>query len=243
MQYSLIKLRGWSIHAITASGALVTLFAFYAIAQQELKLALLLMLLTIIIDAIDGPLARLWKVKHVVPNFDGALLDYIVDFSSWVLVPAFYLLCTHHLIPSPLNVMVSCMIVIASCYQFCCTDLKSTSSNFKRWPSAWSLLIILLALWDMPALYNFLIITACCILSFVPTYYSHPFQKNIFDKEWFLAPVMNGILIFSGIVFLISVLLGVLLYPTKFMALAVFQIAILITYTIFCLYGTYKNWN
>src|SRR2546425_752365 len=71
---------GWSIHAFTASGAFVGLMALVAIYQQELLSAFWLMGTAILIDAVDGMLARVVKIKLAVPQIDGALLDNIVDF-------------------------------------------------------------------------------------------------------------------------------------------------------------------
>jgi phosphatidylcholine synthase len=242
MPYSFLKLRGWTIHAITASGALVTLYGFYAVAQQQIRLALLLMLLTIVIDAVDGPLARFWKVKHVVPNFDGARLDYIVDFSSWVVLPAFFLLCNDILMPEPWSTIASALIVISSCYQFCCTDLKSTSSNFKRFPSAWSLIIILFVMWQFSPVVSFSLILLGVICSFVPTYYSHPFQRNEFHNKTFNI-IGNALLVILGILLLASIFVQVVYFPTYLSLISWFQQVIVIIYFLYCAYGTYKNWS
>lgn len=241
MTESFFRLRARFVHFITASGALVSLFGYYAVSDQNIKLALILMFLTIVIDAIDGPLARFWRVKHFTPNYDGARLDYIVDFSSWVLLPAFFVLSTTTILPEPWNLYASCMIVLSSCFQFCCNDLKSTSSNFKRWPSAWSLLIVLLAIWDFSAYFNFFIILICSIFSFIPTYYPHPFQKNQISHNPLLQFGGTILLVFLSALFMLSVTLDIVSYPEKDEKSAIFQLALLFAYIIFSLYGTWKN--
>jgi len=243
MSESFFKFRAWLIHLTTACGALVALFGYYAISQQNLKLALMLMLLTIIIDAIDGPLARFWKVKHYAPNYDGARLDYIVDFSTWVLLPAFYILNTQILMPAPWSIIASCMIVLSSCYQFCCIDLKAAESNFKRWPSAWSLMIILMAVWQSSAIFNFIIILACCFFSFIPTSYFHPFQKNQFSNNPSRAAFLNFLVGFMAALFLISMIVSIMLYPIANQLMILIQQGVLVFYVICSLYNTYREFN
>ena len=88
----------WSVHLLTSSGALLALWGLHAISIRNFSLTLKILIITIIIDAIDGPLARYFKVKENTPSFDGTLLDYIVDFTTWVILPAFCLLQSKHLL-------------------------------------------------------------------------------------------------------------------------------------------------
>ena len=125
---SAIIYAGWMVHLLTASGALLGLWALHAIAQGEIRLALILLAVSIIIDAIDGPLARLANVQKNLPHFDGALLDYIIDFFTWVIVPAFLLMQTD-LFSSLENKFIACAIVMSTCYQFCCKDIKSEQNH------------------------------------------------------------------------------------------------------------------
>lgn len=237
----LLKLRAWFIHFTTACGAIVTTFGYYAIAKQQLRLALILMLLTIIIDAIDGPLARIWKVKYYTPHYNGELLDYIVDFSSWVLLPAFYILSSDTFLPYPWNIIASCMIILSSCYQFCCMDLKSTTSNFKRWPSAWSLMIILLVVWQVSPMINFIVISICSFLSFIPISYPHPFQKRNLEKVQFFEKFVILVSGWLGVLFLILMCITVFLYPLADPLLNFMQQAILVGYAVLIVYWGYKN--
>src|SRR5205823_5268297 len=86
------RIIGWLIHAFTASGACVALFSLYAIYKNDPLLALWLMSAAIMIDAVDGMFARLFKIKEAVPEIDGALLDNIVDFVNYTIVPCFFLM-------------------------------------------------------------------------------------------------------------------------------------------------------
>src|SRR5690348_14709532 len=83
---------GWLVHAFTASGAFVGLLALLAIHDNQLLKSFWFMIAAVVIDAVDGLFARLIKVKVVVPEIDGALLDNIVDFFNYTMVPAFFVL-------------------------------------------------------------------------------------------------------------------------------------------------------
>lgn len=237
-----LKFRAWTIHAITASGALVVLLGYYAISQGFLKLGVFCMLLTIVIDSIDGPLARYWQVTNVVPNFDGARLDYIIDFSSWVLLPAFYIMSTQEILSTPWNFIAAFMLTLSSSYQFCCIDLKSTATAFKRWPSPWSMMLMLMLIWQMPQWFNFILISACVFFSFVPLYYAHPFRRSKLSNPT-IEKIATAILTTLTIVFLGSILVGIIYYPTYIQSIAYFQQLVLIGYCLFCLYGSYKHWS
>ena len=82
------RIRSWSIHLFTASGAVLGFFALISIATGNLGNATLLMLASLFIDAIDGTLARAAKVSEHVPQIDGRRLDDIVDYFNFAIVPA-----------------------------------------------------------------------------------------------------------------------------------------------------------
>jgi len=134
---------GWSIHAFTASGACVGLLALLAIYHNNLLLALWLMGAAIFIDAIDGMFARRVNIKEVVPQIDGALLDNIVDFFNYTLVPCFFLLVTP-LLPDYWRVFCVMMITFSSAYQFTQVDAKTSDHFFKGFPSYWNIAVFYL---------------------------------------------------------------------------------------------------
>src|SRR5512134_2678184 len=81
----------WAVHLLTASGAAVGLAALLATAEGEPRAALLWMLVALVIDSVDGTLARRAEVERVVPRIDGRRLDDIVDYLNYVIVPVFFL--------------------------------------------------------------------------------------------------------------------------------------------------------
>lgn len=170
------KIISWLIHSITISGAVFGLWALYAIHEGQFNKAITLIVVTILIDAIDGPLARRFAIKQHTPGFDGALLDNIIDYITWAVAPAFLLLC-YPLFSPTINTACSIGIVVASAYQFCCTDAKEAGFYFKRFPSLWSIVIPLGYFTQWPynlKLYLFATLIAC---SFLPIYCAKPFTK------------------------------------------------------------------
>ncbi|MGC8737862.1 MAG: CDP-alcohol phosphatidyltransferase family protein [Candidatus Hydrogenedens sp.] len=169
IQYTL----AWSIHLLTAMGAVFGFLAIIAIGRHQWVQAFTWMAISVFIDSIDGILARAFKVKDVLPNFDGALLDNIVDYFTYVIVPASFLYETHS-VPYKLNLLSSILITLSSAYQFCQTDAKTEDHWFKGFPSYWNIVVLYIFLLDFPEKVNFIIILSLTILVFIPIRYLYP---------------------------------------------------------------------
>ncbi|HOQ31598.1 MAG TPA: CDP-alcohol phosphatidyltransferase family protein [Candidatus Hydrogenedens sp.] len=169
IQYAL----AWSIHLFTAMGAVFGFLAIIAIGRHQWLLAFTWMAVSVFIDSIDGILARAFKVKDILPNFDGALLDNIVDYFTYVIVPASFLYETHS-VPYKLNLLSSILITLSSAYQFCQSDAKTEDHWFKGFPSYWNIVVLYIFLLDFSEKINFIIILSLTILVFVPIRYLYP---------------------------------------------------------------------
>lgn len=167
------RLAGWLIHAFTASGAFIGLLSLFAIYQGKLLDAFWLMGATIMIDAVDGMCARRIKIKIAVPQIDGALLDNIVDFFTYTMVPSFFLLVVP-IVPSAWCFLCVIAITFSSAYQFTQVDAKTSDHFFKGFPSYWNIAVFYLFFWQMDPWVNFVIILSLAVLSFVPIKYVYP---------------------------------------------------------------------
>lgn len=123
------RISAWLVHLFTASAAILGLFTLYAIYHGDYIAAFWLMGTTIIIDSLDGTLARFCGVKQVVPRIDGALLDNIVDFLNYVITPAFFLLVSN-ILPNYWEALVASVMVLSSAYQFTQADAKTDDHFF-----------------------------------------------------------------------------------------------------------------
>ena len=85
------KLRALSVHLVTASGAVFAMLAMLAAADEKWSLMFLWLVVAFVVDGIDGPLARHYHVRKNAPRYDGVLLDMIIDYLTYVFIPAFAL--------------------------------------------------------------------------------------------------------------------------------------------------------
>lgn len=167
------KLAGWLVHAFTASGVYVGLLSLLAIHQHKYILSFWLMGAAIVIDAVDGVFARLIQVKVVVPKIDGALLDNIVDFFNYTIVPSFFIL-VGPIVPEQWRFACVIAISFSSAYQFSQVDAKTSDHFFKGFPSYWNIAVFYLYFWQMSVWTNLIILLGLAILSFVPIKYVYP---------------------------------------------------------------------
>jgi len=166
---------GWAIHALTASGAVFGLLAILAIMRGDARTSLLWLALALAIDALDGPLARKLKVRHVIPHVDGAVLDLVVDYLNYVLVPAVFLY-SFDLLPDGWGLAGAGFVLLTSLYCFANINMKTADNYFDGFPAIWNVVILYLWILDSPALVNAVIVAALGILTFVPIKFVHPIR-------------------------------------------------------------------
>ncbi len=169
----------WGVHLFTASGAVAAFWAVLAIGDGRWMTAFAWMGLGILIDGVDGLLARTVGVKQVLPNFDGALLDNLVDYFAYVLVPAL-LVCDAHLLPRGWNLPAAAAMILSSAYQFCQADAKTDDHYFKGWPSYWNILVFYLFVLRANPVLSLVLVLGCAILVFVPIRYLYPSRAKRF---------------------------------------------------------------
>jgi len=189
---------GWSIHAFTASGACFGILSLYAIYQHQLYVAFWLMGVAILIDAVDGMFARMVNIKEVVPEIDGTLLDNIVDFVNYVIVPCFFLLASD-LLFGMWKWFAVMVVILASTYQFTHTDAKTSDHFFKGFPSYWNIAVFYLYCWQLSPIYNALILIALSTLSFIPIKYVYPSRLDYLTHNKYLRFGMIGLTLLWGL--------------------------------------------
>ncbi len=165
-----------------------------AATQLEFRLAIYLMLLTLVIDSTDGALARLGDVRRRSPWFDGRRLDDICDYFTYVLVPAIFLIQAD-VLPHPAWVAAP---VLASAYGFSRDDAKTEDHFFLGFPSYWNVLAIYLYLFDVSAGIALWIVLGFSAAVFVPLKYIYPSRTRAL-RPLSLSVVLVWILSFSWI--------------------------------------------
>lgn len=167
------KVLAWGIHSLTASGVVLGFLSILAIFDGQWQAAMIFMGIATVIDGFDGSLSRLVQVKRVLPGFDGALLDNIVDFQTYVIVPALFIYQAP-LVPQTWLLAAPAFILLASSYQFAQADAKTDDHYFKGFPSYWNVLVIYFVLLQTPPLFNLAVLLACGVMVFVPIKYLYP---------------------------------------------------------------------
>ena len=163
----------WSVHIYTAFGAVLALHALVAVFAQDYRTAFLLLAAALAIDSSDGALARAAHVKQVLPWFDGELLDNIVDYFGYVVVPAAVLL-QPGILP-PYSGLPAALVLMSSAYGFCRTDAKGVIDHyFQGFPSYWNVMVFyFVALSTSPAV-NLIAVLVGVLLVFSPLRWLYP---------------------------------------------------------------------
>jgi phosphatidylcholine synthase len=183
----------WGVHLFTATGALWGLLAIMATVQHQWQAAFFWLGMAALVDSFDGTLARRFKVKGVLPGFDGALLDNIIDYQTYVIVPAIFLY-EAHLLPASTTIAGIAMVVLASAFQFCQSDAKTDDHTFKGFPSYWNVVVFYMFMFDANPWVNFWVIAILTVLVFVPIRYLYPSRMIRFQKLTLSLTTIWGIL-------------------------------------------------
>jgi len=167
---SSLRVKAYMVHVYTASTMIILLLSTYLLLQDQLSAALFVMLLAIAIDSSDGMLARRFRVKEVVPEFDGRRLDDIVDYVSYVFLPVVFMLKARMLLEPA--VLFGSLPLLASAFGFARVDAKLDDDGFfLGFPSYWNVLVAYLYMLGAPAWLNTVLVVFFTALVFVPTRY------------------------------------------------------------------------
>ncbi len=180
------QLIAWLIHLYTALGGVLGMFALFAAAQGETRRAFLLLILTLVIDSTDGLMARRIHIRKVLPNFDGAMMDNVIDVLTFVWVPVF-IMWQERLLPHDVWLAVP---IVAALYAYGQTEMKTPDAFFLGFPSYWNIVALYL-FWLRPApLPAVLLVVIPGVLTFIPTRYLYASKNRILWKTtWTLAGI------------------------------------------------------
>ncbi len=169
------RILAWAVHLLTASGAVLAMLALTAAARGDEQLAFTWLFAALVVDGLDGTLARAWRVKQVAPGIDGDALDLVVDYLSYVFVPAFILWRGDYL-PAALALWLTALILLSSLYTFARTDMKTADGYFRGFPALWVVVVFYLSILRPDAAVAAVTIFALAIATFAPIYVVHPFR-------------------------------------------------------------------
>jgi phosphatidylcholine synthase len=166
---------GWAVHALTASGAVLGLLSMLAIIRNDERAALLWLGLALAIDGLDGPMARKLRIRDLIPRVDGAVLDLVVDYLTYVLVPAVFVYW-FGLLPAGWDLPGAGFILVTSLYCFANLDMKTHDNYFVGFPAIWNVVVLYMWVLETPPVANAVAVVALGILTFVPIKFVHPIR-------------------------------------------------------------------
>lgn len=173
-------LRAGAVHAYTATGTVLALLIVFAAIDGDVARALWLGLAALVIDGTDGMLARRFTVSERLPWFDGALLDNIVDYLTYVFAPVVLLVQGGYLPSSTIGHIVAALPLVASSYQFCRVDAKTEDHYFLGFPSYWNVIAFYAVALDLGPTVVSTVIVICAALVLVPVGYIYPSRTRAF---------------------------------------------------------------
>ena len=176
------RLRAVAVHLYTASGAVLALLILVAAYNGDAVRALWLMLASLIIDSTDGLLARRLRVSEALPFFDGAMLDNIVDYMTYVFAPMVLLWSGGYLPEGTPGVVFAALPLLASSYQFCRVDAKTDDHFFLGFPSYFNVVAFYAIVFEPGPAALAAVLAACSLLVFVPIRYVYPTRTIAFRK-------------------------------------------------------------
>lgn len=166
---------GYSVHLFTASGGAVAVLALYAAIDQKFAVMFGWLALALFIDGIDGTLARAAKVEQYAPIIDGAILDLVIDFLTYVLVPVIAI-WRSDLMPEPWAFWIGLVVVIGSAMYFADTRMKTNDNWFRGFPAIWNVFVVYLFVFRLPPYVAAIAILVFVGLMFAPIVFVHPLR-------------------------------------------------------------------
>jgi phosphatidylcholine synthase len=187
----------YGVHLFTATGAIWGFLSVFAIFERDWRTMIFLMIIAMFVDGFDGMLARWADVKTYVPNIDGALLDNIIDYFNYVVIPALFLIHAPDILPAGWAYPAAILILLSSAYQFTQTDAKTDETNdyfFKGFPCYWNVMALYMLLMDLNPWVNLAFIILFTILIFVPVKYVYPSRNTRLRRLTLILSYLYGII-------------------------------------------------
>lgn len=163
----------FSVHVFTALGAALGLLALLEAVRAHWAAMFLWLGLALIIDALDGLLARRLDVVRLQPNWSGDVLDLVVDFVTYVFVPAYAITASGLLLPWAASILGGGIAVSGALY-FADRRMKSADNHFRGFPGLWNLVAFYLFLLRWPPVISSLAIVTLIAATFLPFHVLHP---------------------------------------------------------------------
>jgi phosphatidylcholine synthase len=172
---SIQSVRAFAVHVFTATGAAIAFLALILATGGHWAAMFFCLGSALIVDGLDGPLARAFRVAEVLPRWSGETLDLIVDFVTYVFVPA-YAIAASGLLPRALAIPAGVVVVISGALYFADRNMKTDDNYFRGFPGVWNLAAFYLYVLEPAEWIAAAMIAVLAALSFAPIKFLHPLR-------------------------------------------------------------------
>jgi phosphatidylcholine synthase len=169
------RIRAFTVHVFTATGAALALLALILATGGHWAGMFFCLGLALVVDGLDGPMARAFEVEKLLPRWSGSTLDFVVDFTTYVFVPAFAIAASG-LLPQVLAIPAGIVVVITGALYFADRDMKTDDNYFRGFPAVWNLAAFYLYLLEPPEWAAAIAVVLLAGLSFAPIKFLHPLR-------------------------------------------------------------------
>ena len=175
------KIAAWAVHGFTASGAVMGFLAIISILNNDLSGSFLWLGLALFIDGIDGTLARKVDVVKQTPNIDGTIVDSVVDYLNYTIIPSL-MIYWFQMVPIGMELIVPGAIFLVSIYTFANVNMKTDDYYFRGFPAVWNIVVLYFFILNTNEWINLIVIIILSALTFIPWKFVHPLRVKSYKN-------------------------------------------------------------
>ena len=186
------KIAAWAVHSFTASGAVLGFLALISIFNYDQVGSFLWLGLALLVDGLDGTIARKIGVVDKAPNIDGSTLDNLIDYLNYVIIPSL-MIYWFQMVPNGWEIIIPAGIFSVSLYTFVNINMKTTDYYFSGFPALWNIVVLYFYILNTNQYINLIVIILLSILTFIPIKFVHPLRvKKIRGISIFCTIIWSG---------------------------------------------------
>ncbi|PZO67714.1 MAG: phosphatidylcholine synthase [Paracoccus denitrificans] len=189
------RIKALSVHLLTATGAVLSMLAMLAAVEERWSAMFAWLVVALVVDGIDGPLARRYKVRDIWPTYDGVLMDLIIDYLTYVFIPA-YALFKSGLLDGWTGWVAIIAITYGSVIYFCDTRMKTRDYSFAGFPACWNMVVLVLFALRPDWRITLFVVVVLAVAMFLNVKFIHPVRTQRW--RWISLPMAAAWVVFAA---------------------------------------------
>jgi len=179
--YKQERLMGIFVHLLTGFGIVAGFFALIAVMNNNQKEAFLWLGLAFLLDSIDGTLARKFNVKKNLPNIDGKMLDSIIDFFNYVIIPSIMIYWFRY-VPDQFILLIPAILIFISIFSYVNLNILTNDNYYNGFPAIWNVIVLYFYIFGTSQNINLIFLILLILLKFSPLKCIHPLRVKKFKS-------------------------------------------------------------